>query len=441
MTNSVASAQALMKAGKADEALAMLKELLAGKPDLLVAHMLSAAALIRLQRPQESLVHLDTCAKAVDEAPNPVRARSTLAMHYSNAGEFDRAAKLLEEAKALEPDSHEITARRADLHGKQGQWAEALALYKDILRDLPGHSAVEASAGIAAQQLGELEIAVKHYQAALKGDERQVFVYNNLLAALVELGKLEEAYQHSANWHQRTPDDIEAMAFHSLLAVETGDERVANVWFDFNKVVKPVHVEVPAGYGNLSEFNRALEAHILDYPELKTPPVDHPTWHHPALRIGSQINSGDATGPVADLEQLMHRAVDDYLAGTNGDTHPFFAQRPARYSIHAWAAVLDKQGNQLPHIHKSGYLSGCYYVTIPKEISTAQAEPDGAIAGGFEMGRPPVELAMKAQFPVQTIRPQEGLMVLFPAYLYHGTVPFKSDQRRICIAFDVIPER
>jgi hypothetical protein len=30
--------------------------------------------------------------------------------------------------------------------------------------------------------------------------------------------------------------------------------------------------------------------------------------------------------------------------------------------------------------------------------------------------------------------------VLFPAYLYHATVPFNSGQRRISIAFDVLPE-
>jgi hypothetical protein len=32
------------------------------------------------------------------------------------------------------------------------------------------------------------------------------------------------------------------------------------------------------------------------------------------------------------------------------------------------------------------------------------------------------------------------MMVLFPAYLYHATVPFRSSERRISIAFDVLPE-
>jgi hypothetical protein len=30
-------------------------------------------------------------------------------------------------------------------------------------------------------------------------------------------------------------------------------------------------------------------------------------------------------------------------------------------------------------------------------------------------------------------------MILFPSYFYHRTVPFRSDDYRISIAFDIIP--
>jgi hypothetical protein len=35
------------------------------------------------------------------------------------------------------------------------------------------------------------------------------------------------------------------------------------------------------------------------------------------------------------------------------------------------------------------------------------------------------------------IRPEEGLMLLFPSYMYHRTIPFAGDGTRISIAFDV----
>ena len=31
-------------------------------------------------------------------------------------------------------------------------------------------------------------------------------------------------------------------------------------------------------------------------------------------------------------------------------------------------------------------------------------------------------------------------MVLFPSYMFHETIPFKSSETRISIAFDIVPE-
>ena len=67
-------------------------------------------------------------------------------------------------------------------------------------------------------------------------------------------------------------------------------------------------------------------------------------------------------------------------------------------------------------------------------------DDDGRRPGWFELGRSPMELQKMAAPQVRAIKPEEGLMLLFPAYFYHGTVPFESAQRRISIAFDVVPE-
>jgi hypothetical protein len=62
-------------------------------------------------------------------------------------------------------------------------------------------------------------------------------------------------------------------------------------------------------------------------------------------------------------------------------------------------------------------------------------------AGAIEFGRPPDDLEFSLEPPVRLVRPKEGLLVLFPSYLFHRTLPFESDQKRISIAFDVIPQR
>jgi len=40
---------------------------------------------------------------------------------------------------------------------------------------------------------------------------------------------------------------------------------------------------------------------------------------------------------------------------------------------------------------------------------------------------------------LRAIRPREGLMLLFPSYFYHRTVPFSAAEPRVSIAFDAIP--
>ena len=39
---------------------------------------------------------------------------------------------------------------------------------------------------------------------------------------------------------------------------------------------------------------------------------------------------------------------------------------------------------------------------------------------------------------MRLVRPEEGLIVLFPSYFYHRTVPTESADMRVSIAFDVL---
>jgi hypothetical protein len=41
----------------------------------------------------------------------------------------------------------------------------------------------------------------------------------------------------------------------------------------------------------------------------------------------------------------------------------------------------------------------------------------------------------------RAIQPVTGRLVLFPSYMWHGTVPFHDKSARTTIAFDVVPMR
>jgi hypothetical protein len=41
--------------------------------------------------------------------------------------------------------------------------------------------------------------------------------------------------------------------------------------------------------------------------------------------------------------------------------------------------------------------------------------------------------------PEHFVKPEPGLLALFPSYMWHGTVPFSGPDPRLTIAFDVVP--
>jgi uncharacterized protein (TIGR02466 family) len=139
---------------------------------------------------------------------------------------------------------------------------------------------------------------------------------------------------------------------------------------------------------------------------------------------------------VAAFESIVRRAVADYVAAIPaGSAHPFLAHPPKHWEFASWAAVLSFQGNLTPHIHLDGYLSGVYYPQLPDLVGA----PEHGRAGFFELGPPPEQFTLEAAVDSMPIQPKEGLMILFPSYFYHRTIPFQSTQRRISIAFDACP--
>ena len=58
--------------------------------------------------------------------------------------------------------------------------------------------------------------------------------------------------------------------------------------------------------------------------------------------------------------------------------------------------------------------------------------------GWLRLGQPPFRTV--PELPAERfVRPRPGRLVLFPSYMWHGTVPFGTEERRMTIAFDLIP--
>ena len=83
------------------------------------------------------------------------------------------------------------------------------------------------------------------------------------------------------------------------------------------------------------------------------------------------------------------------------------------------------------------------YPKLEEEGITTLALPalgtgDDGTAGWIEFGRPYWDFQIRAEPETRLIEPEEGLMLLFPSYMFHRTLPFAGAGERISIAFDVL---
>ena len=91
-----------------------------------------------------------------------------------------------------------------------------------------------------------------------------------------------------------------------------------------------------------------------------------------------------------------------------------------------------QSGHQIAHIHATGWMSGVFYLKIPKEIK----DQEGSIVFSLHGFDYPIR---NPDIPEVSHLPEPGDLVFFPSSLFHRTVPFASDEERQCIAFDVVP--
>ena len=92
-----------------------------------------------------------------------------------------------------------------------------------------------------------------------------------------------------------------------------------------------------------------------------------------------------------------------------------------------------KSGGQLaPHMHEFGWISGAVYINVPHR----EKSNSGSFVLCIDDGAP----GEKGQERDQIIDVVTGSLVLFPASLMHYTIPFKSDEERTVLAFDIMPD-
>lgn len=139
---------------------------------------------------------------------------------------------------------------------------------------------------------------------------------------------------------------------------------------------------------------------------------------------------------IRHLRRAIVGAVESYVAQLPpaDEKHPLLRQRRdrrVRFSG-SWSVRLRSGGHHSNHVHPLGWLSSALYVALPDRES-AEAQDSGWLT----LGEPDLKLGIDLP-PWRKVEPMPARLVLFPSWMWHGTVPF-ADGERLTVAFDVAP--
>jgi len=381
--------------GRLDEAGAAYRKAIDNRPDFAEALNNLGTVEMELSRPQDAI---HAYRKAIGARGDFADAHYNLGIALQEEKEFDAAIESY--SKALGADA--------------------------------AHAGAQINIGYALKELGKLEGAVDAYKKAIAMAPDYDKVRANLGDVYLQKGDGEAALEVCDAYLAEHPGNITMLAFKAIVCEELGRKDDVRELYDFDRLIRPVEISAPDGFDDMAAFNEALSQHVLAHPSLVYAPKSH------ATRFGRHSGEllAEPKGPMAALEKTIMAAVEDYRRDVPPDpAHAYLSHRPERVGLNAWGVVMDTQGHQLAHIHPSAWLSGVYYPKVPAAID----ENGEARAGWIEFGRAPDDFHWSKQPEVKFFKPQEGLMILFPSYFYHRTLPFEAPDPRISIAFDVVP--
>jgi uncharacterized protein (TIGR02466 family) len=168
---------------------------------------------------------------------------------------------------------------------------------------------------------------------------------------------------------------------------------------------------------------------------------DIPSWAAAALAMRG-------SSPVSAKRSLREGWTSDDLGATEQDVFGRLHERILELSrlalvdvgmkdpeiqLQSWINIQDRGGFNFLHMHCGALLTGCFYLQVPEGAgSLVFRDPRPGVLNTYITGVRPNALADIG------LRPETGLLRLFPPWLEHFVEPNESSLPRIALGFNVV---
>jgi len=370
---------------------------------------------------------------------------------------FAKLLPQLRAAAAAAPERADLKLHLARALFDAGQMAEVVDRLRPALADDGADPQLLHCLGRAAMEIRDDRLAFEALRSAGAKGARGAFA--GLAATLVRLGREDEALQAALAGVQLSPPDSECLRLVARILLDRGEagrlwticrdlrsRGATGAWFSAVAISAVATLGLDDELAALlnrgrwfcatrlavsDEFNRRLAAELLANEALSRVPPTKAT-----RGAGSRIDRLHHVGGrlAQDLLAKIRAAIEGYVAERQAFADdPMIANRPASAALDNWALVVHDDGHEGWHIHPRGWISGVYYVDVPKAEAGGEGHP-----GAIEFGPYPFGARSENLEPYRwNLLPTSGVLLLFPSYYAHRTWPTGVDKPRICVAFDV----
>lgn len=412
-------ASALLEMGQTHEAIRGFESLQSAGRRPEIAFMLGRGLLElgEFDRAENELLY------AHDQSPSDLTLRTLASLYWMTGrrNEFDRILSKCPEA--LVPDKIKLLLE-ADLV------VEAEQVWLDASTRLERSSNGQVLRSIIEQKLDHTPSALEAARVATELDTSNDAAWEALIISELRSGSPERALEALKPLRTKKP------LAQNWIAYEADAERLiagvsASRLVDPDPWIQTFELPVPDEFKTIEEFNFSFSRYLISKHTLDRRPLEQ------SLRGGTQTTRSllaDESDVVKAYLRALDQPIRDYLRSIgSGDEHPTSARNRGEYSFSGmWSVRLTEQGYHESHIHPEGWISSAYYVKIPQHAIDSKA-------GWIFFGRPPYPTKPEIE-PIKWVKPEAGMLVLFPSFMWHGTVPIDGSFERITAPFDLLPK-
>ena len=371
---------------------------------------------------------LDRFAEALRQRPTYTLAAVELAeTMWIATGDPAEAFRVYDAAARTQDPDRDLARHKAKLQEEIGDREGAYATLRDALSRLETPELHIFAAQTAVYT--DTKAALEHARRALALAPRHTAGKAALAQVYLAMSEPRLAANVVDDLTRRNPEDQYGWALMATAWRMLGDPRYGRL-HDYERMVVRSPIDTPPGWSSLDAYLADLAAELG--------PLHRARGHQvgQSMRHGSQTESDlarETTPAIAAFFGAIEAPIRRYMAGLGTGRDPLRGRLKDDYALNGiWSVNLKQSGFHVDHVHPKGWLSSACHIALPGAVAN---EPEGWLKFG-EPGIPTSPRLAADHF----VRPAPGQLVLFPSYMWHGTVPFSGEEPRLSIAFDVVPK-